>query len=1384
MRNLIFAISTLLLTFCITGKSQCLSGAYDSDHDGIYDFFDLDNDNDGLLNQTECLFTNVDWFSIPVLSPGAQPQTVYSDINGDLLPYSCTIGNVALTPPTFPTTSGTVEQKNGRELNFKQSNYQRGGGLRASVTFDDFSLIKINASPSSSNITTEDTIVFTAIGASPDFRWVVWSSTNATFSAVGNSIKIAGIHPFHKSEFLIVGTEEIIGVDIYHIHSKSNTSQAINEASIGFSYLLDTDGDQVPDLLDLDSDNDGIPDAVEASGNNTLLLEQCSLDDDGNAYYPDNNNDNCPDGLVNGNFIQAPIDSDRDGIPDYREPDADADNCLDSEELNSWLPSTVNTWNDPNTVDDRGRILHNGTGFCLSPTSNAWQKNCTGVCFGPEKDFDGDHIADFSDLDQDNDGILNQYETNCPFLKSSRNTTGKGSFRDFTFLLTWDDPIFNNGIQDGESTTFKLSNGLEAHLIFNYQGTNNWQVTDLGANPFMGFYYNTNSSKDAITTNHSGTSVLHIQVTVTLDGSPYPAEFLVLPTTLSGNLQESLVFSSPWLFPVEIIDGGGNYNIPTGTNPPYTLRINASGNEGTTIFKTRYSDSHSFQLSLSNANGFARGFGIALLLGCDFDKDGYPNHRDLDADQDGLIDAIEAQCPNAGLTIDCAISNQPIYPDYNQDGCADGIHLLACSTAPNDFDHDGAPNFLDLDSDNDRCADAIEVEFHYLVPVNLDTVIHPLFPGSVGTQGQVQDDSVAFCLPVPNYNWLDTSYQLACVRCDLPDLTVVGPSAFFICPSVVGKDSFDLSGISIIDLNPESNNSLNISFHNAFPPDTSNLLINPVVQPLVTTTYYILDTEEIHCTDYVPITIFVDNIAPIATSLPDSSLNCGEPLPFPVADASDYLIQNANCRKNTLLSLANANVFNDFTNPICSNTSGNTTKAVLSDIFNANGVVDPDVDGSLDVSFDVELISILDVYGGDPMMSLPDPNFRVEQTVEGLTGEIPVNTDSSSTMSSGDVKGYMVTVKFAQHLQLYSDYFNLEFTGMNTPGSFFESSALQLLDFQWNPFNGKLIDANNYSGYYHGKPNLPYGIDCSAGTAPSGGFIDANPWKIAGPGVMAFQDNNVIDSNTDLCNPVQGQPNPNTDAPQLNAFADMNVHPLTRIGGFRYIVLVENVAGAKSSNFSTNGSGVFTSSLKHIRLNRVCLGDPYLVDNNPFVPPTIYYLGDVSDHQIPENITRTYAVSDICGNTSTVHQNFVRARGSDLSCTTTMVPGNIAGISAIGVAIQVSELGGFDTDGSPITVRIPKDPRLVFAWDPTLLAVAFNSVQNNQWTYTTSYIFHEFTYNGVISGGNSLWFGFEATYDPQGTYGQTTITSTVVPNSGGECRLTNNSDSEILIYFD
>jgi choice-of-anchor A domain-containing protein len=94
----------------------------------------------------------------------------------------------------------------------------------------------------------------------------------------------------------------------------------------------------------------------------------------------------------------------------------------------------------------------------------------------------------------------------------------------------------------------------------------------------------------------------------------------------------------------------------------------------------------------------------------DWDRDGIINELDLDSDNDGILDVQETRAANA--------------VDNNYDGMVDGVDmdgdgLLSSADAndnviggpgltPQDLDRDGAPNYLDLDSDGDGLTDITE----------------------------------------------------------------------------------------------------------------------------------------------------------------------------------------------------------------------------------------------------------------------------------------------------------------------------------------------------------------------------------------------------------------------------------------------------------------------------------------------------------------------------------------------------------------------------------------------------------------------------------------------------------------------------------------------------
>lgn len=162
----------------------------------------------------------------------------------------------------------------------------------------------------------------------------------------------------------------------------------------------DLDGDQVPDHLDLDSDNDGILDLIEA-GHQQEDIDQNGMIDGNQIAFGLN-------GLFNmiatdTNALEATIsyflsDKDKDRVFDYKDLDADNDGINDVMEGNYGMMDT----NDNGRIDDGAggipSVTTMGIAVSIIPDTST-------ISIALPPDTDGDGVADWHDLDSDNDGI-------------------------------------------------------------------------------------------------------------------------------------------------------------------------------------------------------------------------------------------------------------------------------------------------------------------------------------------------------------------------------------------------------------------------------------------------------------------------------------------------------------------------------------------------------------------------------------------------------------------------------------------------------------------------------------------------------------------------------------------------------------------------------------------------------------------------------------------------------------------------------------------------------------------------------------------------------------------------------------------------------------------
>ena len=227
----------------------------DSDGDGVGDLVDIDDDNDGILDTDEqtCLSP---------ISIGVNPNPTASEIyGGTTATYTEVLGSVApisfggyngFNPSGYPSKLKIDYSKTLTNYAFRISDLDNLEKVRVLV-YDKNGVLVPNILP---YITYQGADVLAS--AQSSMSVLVESNTNT--GGAGNSFN-ANIYIDFKLPF------EVSRID-FDFYDRSNGSPEYYFLS--GCVVKDTDGDTIPDYLDLDSDNDGCLDAIEGSANISL----------------------------------------------------------------------------------------------------------------------------------------------------------------------------------------------------------------------------------------------------------------------------------------------------------------------------------------------------------------------------------------------------------------------------------------------------------------------------------------------------------------------------------------------------------------------------------------------------------------------------------------------------------------------------------------------------------------------------------------------------------------------------------------------------------------------------------------------------------------------------------------------------------------------------------------------------------------------------------------------------------------------------------------------------------------------------------------------------------------------------------------------------------
>ncbi|MCF6349554.1 MAG: gliding motility-associated C-terminal domain-containing protein [Flavobacteriaceae bacterium] len=437
----------------------------DADGDGVPDGCDLDIDNDGIpnyidnpceaaftFNQTsEGWFTNNNNNGIPISNPANHsndPATNFGNCPINI--YGVSNASIAGLSPT--NTNYIVDTDNGPGIMWLRS--PNFGGLNLSNTlggtfqFDSYNYrAGFTGNPNWINISTPITMQFegtdgTIVQATASINYPNWENgiwntftvvlDNANWTVIAGSGNLTSVLASVQNiklrmEFIGGGdTGNCADIEYYALDNIIFKGSGVCDE--------DTDNDGIPDQLDLDSDNDGIYDIVEAGlgsfdTNNDGLIN--TLD----TGFIDANGDGLDDRIV----LLAALDTDDDGIADFRDTDSDNDGCSDADEA----------YNDLNTDTDNNGHFGSGT----PPPTNS-DGTVTAASYTPSNitatttiglDTDSDGISDFCDDDDDNDGNPDISDPN-PLVPTTTNDTGTTDVNTPVTIdiITNDDYLANN----------------------------------------------------------------------------------------------------------------------------------------------------------------------------------------------------------------------------------------------------------------------------------------------------------------------------------------------------------------------------------------------------------------------------------------------------------------------------------------------------------------------------------------------------------------------------------------------------------------------------------------------------------------------------------------------------------------------------------------------------------------------------------------------------------------------------------------------------------------------------------------------------------------------------------------------------------------------------
>ena len=443
---------------------------------------------------------------------------------------------------------------------------------------------------------------------------------------------------------------------------------------------LDHDGDGVPDHIDLDSDNDGITDNVEAQ-TTAGYVAGSGVDTDNDGLDDAYDGDCTPCGGVTGTVIvPASTDTDSDSRPDYKDIDSDNDGIPDNVEA-----QTTTGYTAPNGVPGA-----NGLDSAYDFTDNFSSTGLNSTLIDTDGDVGSGGDYDYRDTDSDGDGTLDANESGITVNPGSIGTdTDNDGLDDIYEGASTNDIDPNDEINDPSANLLDADADVDSGGDVDYRDTLAGQDTD------------GDGIVDSVDIDDDNDGILD-----TVEGEVADFDGDGIPNSLD---QDS--------------DGDGILDVVEAqTSAGYTAPTGSVGANGL------------YDIYENNDTPSATGLTPNITTA----TDATPDYLDIDTDDDGIPDNVEAQGTQGYTAPSGTVGLNGVDNAYENNDT-----FTATGLDPNNHDGTDEPDYRDTDSDNDGTDDADESGIT-LNPGSLGTDsdgdgLDDIYEGSDATGGEAFD---------------------------------------------------------------------------------------------------------------------------------------------------------------------------------------------------------------------------------------------------------------------------------------------------------------------------------------------------------------------------------------------------------------------------------------------------------------------------------------------------------------------------------------------------------------------------------------------------------------------------------------------------------------------